>query len=101
MTLLLVLTGCGGSNSGGNDYVGNWEANIQNGFKTQTLTYNITHANGNEYLITIELDGLKQARTIMAVYENNSFKLPPFGDEAVLDGKDRMILQGMDFKRIK
>lgn len=97
---LLILAGCGGGNSG-NDYVGRWEASIKNGFSTQTLVYDIKHNGGNEYFISIELDGLKQARTIMAVYENNTLKLPPFGDEAVLDGKQRMLLQGMDFKKIK
>lgn len=100
MVLLLMLIGCGGNNNGKN-YEGRWEARVVNGFKTQTVTYDIKHVSGNEYLITIELDGLKQDRTIMAVYENDSFRLPPFGDEAVMDGKERMLLQGMDFKKVQ
>lgn len=101
---LLALAGCGGNNGsdkGGNAYVGRWQASIKNGFQTQTLVYDISHSGGNEYLITMELDGLKQARTMMAVYEKNTLRVPPFNDEAVLDGTERMILQGMDFKKLK
>lgn len=104
MVLLLAFEGCGGNedgNGGGRDYVGRWQASVRNGFQTQTVTYDISHISGNKYLIGVEIDGQKQAETIKAVFEKNTFRVRPYNDEAVPDGKNRMILQGMDFKRVE
>lgn len=101
MLFMLGSCGSGDSSKGGDAFVGRWEANVKNGFQTQVLTYDIRHKDGNEYTITRELDGLKQALVITAVYEDKAFKVAPWGDEAVLDGNDRMLLQGMDFKKVK
>lgn len=102
MLFILVSCGSGGSN-GGKMFEGRWEANVRRGYSSQNIIYDIKHTGGNEYVISVEVDGVKQAETLQAVYlkDKNSFRVGPDQDEAVPDGTERFIVNAMDFRKLK
>ena len=102
MVLALTLVACGGGSDDGKAYTGRWEAQVRSGFSNKTVVYDIKHTGGKDYLINVEIDGVKQAETIPAIYSDNTktFQFTD-GTQAVLDGDAKMYLDGKEFRRIK